>query len=395
MIKKTDLNRVLSRSDNIAINCYLVLAIVQGCALYHSGSTLASPITSIVVSILLNGSIALFCLNLFHYNKKKLSWEILIPFAYWIISILDSFENSKWDFVKLVQLSGFFLLSDYHKSILFERFRKALIYVSIASLIALACYYLSIPIYRVVAYYTSKLESNTVYLDFYIVYLTKIGSIIQLCGIYNEPGYFGTIIALALCASGFNLKDRNTLVLLAAGLFTLSMAFYSIVATYVIFNSIKNKRYILLIVLAYISIIYVIPNHIHSDGLTQLVERFRFEGGQFAGDNRSDETLDMMALFTVVNKSWWGLGGGYANYLSPGNMTFKTYLIDYGILGFLLMYGSLIVPVFIKVCRTYRLDKMVFLLLFILSVYQRPSVFIIPYFTLLYGGIMYLNLKKD
>lgn len=72
-------------------------------------------------------------------------------------------------------------------------------------------------------YYIQRDNAN--YINYTFAYLFVEFDGIRLCGLFNEPGAFGTFLALFLILDGFNYKHYGNYLLLIAGCLTLSMAF--------------------------------------------------------------------------------------------------------------------------------------------------------------------------
>lgn len=75
-----------------------------------------------------------------------------------------------------------------------------------------------------------------------------------------------------------------------------------------------------------------------------------------------------------------------------GVASYKVFVIEFGLLGFILVFGILAVSAFIK--NKKNIEGVFFIIVFFLSVYQRINIIILIYMILLFGGITYLNDKK-
>ena len=81
--------------------------------------------------------------------------------------------------------------------------------------------------YEIVPYYFG----DEYYINYYFAYLYWGGSegvVFRLCGLFNEPGYFGTVSAILLINEKLHLKRISNLLLFIAGFFTFSAALRSV-----------------------------------------------------------------------------------------------------------------------------------------------------------------------
>ena len=123
------------------------------------------------------------------------------------------------------------------------------------------------------------------------------------------------------------------------------------------------------------------------------LRRIQFSNGKLIGDNRSNSIADSLLKDTINNRPIWGFGEGYTSSKTTGILTYKSYIINYGVVGFILMYGSL----FLSAIYTYwkkNLEIIIYPLIFFISIYQRPNIFNLPYIILLFGGLAYIYNNK-
>lgn len=142
----------------------------------------------------------------------------------------------------------------------------------------------------------------------------------------------------------------------------------------------------------------ILPNmQFENPVLQQVVERFQYDekSGKLTGDNRtSDDFEKIEAEFYRSNHLLLGMGTGYC-HVKRGvvdTSSFRTILVEWGFLGFLVTYVFLFAVAYYIAHK----DKMtlVFLFCFILSVYQRPNIFMVGYYTLLFGGILFMKQQQ-
>lgn len=101
--------------------------------------------------------------------------------------------------------------------------------------------------------------------------------------------------------------------------------------------------------------------------------------------------MDYILATTFIGDSYlWGMGRGYCEAMGVLSVSsYKTYLVEYGILGFCLLYIYYI----IVACRCAKgnRDALLLVLIFFINIYQRPNVFNMIYYMMLFGGISYLK----
>lgn len=203
---------------------------------------------------------------------------------------------------------------------------------------------------------------------------------------------FGTVLALLLCVDRLNPKHVGNWIMLIAGTMTFSAAFIIIISFYLVLNSIKSVKILILVIIALIFYFYVLPNMtFNNPNINTLVQRITWVNGGFFGDNRSNNIIDEAFIELWKTKYiLFGHGGGYcASLITGGVASIKTYVIDYGIMGVLVIYGTLIAYSIRKCHNNWQALSYVFV--FILSIYQRPNIYSPIYFILLLYGIDYIN----
>lgn len=386
--------------DKVSVICYALMSFLTGLALAHSDTTLYPLwLRRLYLYFIL---VCLFVAVFSSVSKHaKLTVGIAAPFIYFSLTtfhtnlglssagVFDAFYSG-------LRLIAFFFLTYKGQERVFELFRRFLIIVSVLGIIVFFAHVLSIPLpHRNVEYYTDSIHAS--YIDYYFgILFSELGAV-RLCGLFNEPGAFGTFLALTLCAEKYDFKKKGNLILFIAGCCAFSVAFFIITAVHFILRTYQNKKVMIPLLLVVLFILFVLPQMQFENPIIQMfVSRFVFEDGMFTGDNRSSDFIDQTVSEVLSgSNSLWGMGKGYLSFINyeSGASTYKTMLIDYGILGFLLIYGSLFVTA-LKQCRKnpWAINL---LICFMLSVYQRPNVYTLVYFVILFGGIQHAITKTS
>ena len=263
-------------------------------------------------------------------------------------------------------------------------------------IIAFICNIFSIDVLpkTVCPYYAERLSNNYMYYDYYFSYVLVEFPFTRLCGLFNEPGYFGTFLGLFLVAEKLNLSKKGNIILLIAGIFTFSAAFFITLIIYLGIKLIYSRNIKLLIVIS-LTVAAVIAMNMDNDNVLRLLERFTFVDGKLNAINRTGDNFDrFFDNYIVSETALFGYGRGYLAYNQEiGNLSYKTYLVEYGLIACAVYWGGLL-RYSIKYSNGHDLG-IVFALLFMINIYQRPSVFIFGYMLLLFGGVTNISLRND
>lgn len=383
--------------EKILIISLAYLALAASFAMAHGDTSLASP--SVRTLFIYSQYVAIFLICIFTSWRKlhASSLLILIPtFTYYIFYLFDSSPLLSVP-INFVIVFPLILIAFQSTQILTSAYRilyKCFVLMSILGIIASVSFIFNLGIpYEIVPYYFG----DDYYVNYHFAYFYwggQEGLTFRLCGLCNEPGPYGTILALLLIVQKIDIKKIGNIILLIAGFFTFSAAFYAIIFIYLSIVSLRKVLLWLPIVLTILLLIINIPNiEMELPMLSRLIERFEFDNktGKFKGDNRTSMYFDKAydKLFESTHNALLGLGTN-SNYKIQNAMTesYKVFIYQYGIIGFVLIYFSFFI---------IRADKwlsnrnvLYFTLLLLVSIYQKPRIFMATYFLLYYGGIDYI-----
>ena len=139
---------------------------------------------------------------------------------------------------------------------------------------------------------------------------------------------------------------------------------------------------------------FVLPHiHFSNVAIQRLVNRLSFANGALVGDNRSNSVIDGVLAGVLSSPEYrlWGYGNGYTSTLTylGGISTYKSYIINFGLFGF----GLIFIPPILEAIRQSRMKRtiIIYIICFVLSIYQRPNIYSLSYFAVLYGGIIYMR----
>lgn len=392
--------RTNTGGNKTAIVCYSLMAILSGLAIAHSDTTLYSEgirrcYLYFMFLCLVIGWIGLL------KSKVNVTWVILVPVIYYSIitlhtnmgiavgKVFDAFYSS-------LRLVGFLLLVSWAQIRVFKFFRLFLIVIAGLGIVIFISNIVDIPLpHSTVEYYTDSAFAS--YIDYKVGFLFLELGAVRLCGLFNEPGLFGTLIVLVLCADNYNLRKSSNAILFIAACCTFSIAFLIITIMHFIIRCYRKPKIMVPLLIIVAIILFILPNISSNNPVAAaFLSRLEMDDGSFVADNRSTNFIDE-TLSSVLHSSkvLWGYGGGYFSSIGyeSGASTYKTALIDFGVLGFFLIYGLLILSAFRKAKGNPLAVNLV--MCFAMSIYQRPNVFTLVCFVVLFGGIQYIKHNRQ
>lgn len=373
----------------------IVLTISYCCRMMSSAwlafdSELYVPIFAIFMKAM--GWLALFAGFLYVIRKKpRISFDIVPPIVFLFVSLIDSNKPFGGQSYLLIVISiVFFLLFDSKQKKKIITLFYYLVQVSIVfSEVIFISSILGLPLFKVENFYK---ESNAVYhrLLVFAVLNENSGSF-RMCGFFNEPGALGTCCIFLF----YIFKDKASLYgkvqLIIATILSFSLAGY--ILGFIVFGYLmirKHKRLGIFILGSLVLLFFLIPKiDWGNDILNNFASRFEIDSGKLSGDNRTWWLFDEQVNEVFSNNSkYWGFGHDYD---LAANSSYLRYFVLYGIFGTILIF----VPWFFLAISKCKMDihKLVFLLIFIVSLYQRPDPLISLYgYMIFFGG---LELLKD
>lgn len=201
---------------------------------------------------------------------------------------------------------------------------------------------------------------------------------VRFNGPYDEPGVVGTLSALILCINKFRLKDWRNIVILIAGLLSLSLFFYVLCGVYLLLYSlvIQKKPVVTAIVLGLFVAFFVATqsNDIMYQYMWRRMELNEDRTG-IEGDNRMDDyTTAYYNSKKGTHEYFFGVDDRNAlEDALEGSSSYKVVILYHGVL-FFVLYCSF----FILMAYHYRKDWLsfaMFVLVFLLTIYQRTNLY--------------------
>lgn len=311
-----------------------------------------------------------FCVT----NLSKEKWTklifLLIASAYiWATVFVDHSGV-----VTLFNFLAFAFIPTLKKEVVFETyrvFRKIFVIIMGLSIVNYILVLLGIDFMGVVIDPLNKLKDYKYIMHPFVV--TPLGmESTRFHAIYDEPGSVGTLVGLILIAERMNFQKKGNMVLLIAGLLSLSFYFYIAMIYGIILFSKRLKRKWLYVCML---IGFIIASYNNEFLYNNLWYRFEYDvdKGTLVGNNRSSMSLDN--AYEAIKSTplfFTGLGSAAAEDF-VGSASFKLIILKHGfiflalnILGYLLLA--------IRQIKDRR-DLLFFFVFFILTLYQRPGFY--------------------
>lgn len=232
--------------------------------------------------------------------------------------------------------------------------------------------------------------SDNRYYDVYPFLVYQQGLYFRFNSIFDEPGYYGTIIALFLVLDNLNFQKKQNVILLAGGVLTLSLAFYLIISIAILFKAIRNKS---LLPFIYIAILIFLLYKFFPDLFELFTTRKEFLGaasGEFT-DSRGGADSAVYNLQLIHSRPWYNIifGNGhdspllYARDNTDGIASSSIYRLIFQI-GYL---GLAYIIIFMLLTTQKKFYPFLFSCMFIISLYQRPEIFDGIYIIMLVSAI--------
>ena len=387
--------------ENICAMIFVGLTILLTSAPYQGNIVIGGESFRIILRYIMYGLVfinGIIVLNHLIKDRKVNVVNIyaIIPIViYFLLTKIRVFSNeiNQLSNIHVVIWIIFCLSSDEIKIKSFEYFKKTFSLICLIGVFCYIAYILKLPIiYSIERYY---IQTGTIYINYKLAFLQ--GSLIspRLCCLFNEPGFLGTICGLTLCATKLDLKKPDNMIIFIAGILSFSMAFFLLVFIYMLLNSWKNRKYLNIIVVSAMIVLFILPNiHTNIRIIDKTIKRFQITETGFAADNRTTKEFDIVYKDVLSKSPLFGMGNGYFDHLHIKLiLSYKVFVIDYGIVGCILIWGSLFISALLF--RKYDFTILTYIIVFFTSIYQRPRIFNIQYELLLFGGILFLSRQVE
>lgn len=390
----------LSVPEKIRALCLLILLIVGSLGIKQSGYGISTGAVKVLLIWVIRVFAALFmACNIKNLRTSKENIKAIIFFVLsWFISFIWQYTKVNPDFTNLLICVLLLMQSDRIRVIVFKYYKVFLVCAAFIGVICYSSYLLHLGIPYVTKPYNYR-DGWKVYFDYKLAYLFYDRFTVRLCGLFSEPGVFGTYIAFCLIADDLNFKKKENIVLAIAGLCTLSIAFILIIVVYFVLRNIKNYKLAIPLMILLIFWIFILPNiHTGITNIDHVLGRLVITKDGLAGNDRTSSYAELL-FNESVNSVYvlFGHGNGYCEYMinraGASMASIKTYIINYGIIGTLVMF----VPIFMVLLNKYKNNYLIvcYLICTAISLYQRPFLLTnFTDFTMLICGISFISFNN-
>jgi len=218
------------------------------------------------------------------------------------------------------------------------------------------------------------------------VFNAGFGEIYRFASLYDEPGVVGTVSALLLVVSRFDLRSISSKIILISGLVSFSLAFYVLSGVYII---LQRRDLLVKLVLPSLGFVFMFYDQLKTNGLLFrfLFNRFGllFSNPQLV-NNRADDCF--MVEYYRYLQSWdvfFGRGYWAHAYMGCDVSSGLSLIYNHGLFGFALVVVFYILLYMVLMYKVKPLCSLApFFIVFTLSLYQRPeyfSVFMVAIFS--------------
>lgn len=306
----------MERNKNTRLIIYFIPAVITSFAFFQGDTTLAPAAVRATLAMV---NWICFISLLFLTNFKKalnitLLLTIIVQFLYRNFHTAPGISLNVSGVLMTLLLCVFCFLKQQEQEKLYRWFRILLIVMSFLGIITVFSFLLGLGLPHTIADYYDETR-NASYVNFYFSYLYLDATGIRLCGLFNEPGLLGTMLGLTLIIERMNLKKIGNIVMLIAGVMSLSLTFFLLLTLGVIMKLVTNKKaimptFVTLIVISIGVYMYDKDNVV----LSYIEERTAFDKDTRSIGGHTREEGDFLRLYDQFNKSdnlLFGYGTGY------------------------------------------------------------------------------------
>jgi hypothetical protein len=277
--------------------------------------------------------------------------------------------------VLAVFISSLLHIKDHSYEHIYKMFKDILaIIFSLGLSIHLAIQYFSLDVQPFAYVLNDSGRDYSVYPFF--VYEQLYGAFygLRFSSIFDEAGYLGTMLAFILVIENYNFNKKTNVIFFITGIFTYSLAFYSLTIFGLFLFQRRSRRYIIIV-----AIIIMASYTFLGDNVNDLiVKRLSIENGEIVGDNRGGAKLglEMWDYLSNQNMLSFIFGNGFDAYEFTPNIHFMITDSNWGRLVHQLgIFFLAMFLIFSFNLARKRYSATMFMLMFTLSLYQRPQIF--------------------
>lgn len=349
------------------------------------------------------------CINKNGFNlvfKKKELLPIVMGIAFiisinWLGAEIRHYVNVGHIWL-IIQLVFFVKLDNLYKSRIFKCLTMIFAIAVLPSLIyfLLGNFGINLPYSIMYGSSANKTLAGAYYRHYPLgIVIYQSGYLARYCGVFDEPGVVGTLAAILFAALDKKNNKKLSILLLVEGFFSFSMAFYLLVAIYVLIQAIIRGafKFAIVLVLTVIAFTVFVNTEFNNEYLRKIQSRIDTTSFILVENNRTTDSFDSEYDY-FVEKGGYPLlmGNGQGAVESNSHMTasssYKKLVYNYGIFGFSLM---IFVFVLLAKMQNWRRSYLPFVCVFFASIYQRPYVFTMEYLTIFIGALAYMAMQEE
>lgn len=213
--------------------------------------------------------------------------------------------------------------------------------------------------------------------------------------VFDEPGAVGTYSLIMLFISNFNLKKYDNIIILIAGICSLSLFFYVSLFFFLCYkvffvgNSFKARLITIPLIVSFVISVLTVP--VLKEAIGARIE-YDKSTGKFVGDNRSGELLDNhIESIKGTNAYFWGDSDENIEYFAA-HAGLQTAILRYGVVFIILYFIFFFCYAYF---RTSKRELVLFMILLCATLYQRPAFVNSGYLFLFSCAVLFGNQQSS
>ena len=208
-----------------------------------------------------------------------------------------------------------------------------------------------------------------------VIMMDDLFAAFRFHGPFDEPGVVGTICSLILFIGRYNLRKWQNIIIFVAGIASLSLAFWGMSIIYGGIIMLRHNKRAVLAFLIVMPLIYYETKNI--EVLNELVySRFEYDSQtkQLKGNTRQDDELKRFIISNITSPDMlWGNSKLIEKKGYEGHFSIYIGVLIHGVV-LLLLYAIFFVA-YASSMQMKREHFLLFLMLLLATLYQRPQLF--------------------
>ncbi len=329
-----------------------------------------------------------FLYYIFFYKKnlniKDITLKIFIIISFYIFYFLNFFTTK--NFVVGIYAYILTLLNRKDKNRIYILLYKGLYYLCFLGLVSYIFFLIKKP-----SNYTilPTVKKGWFFIQYLAMVILKSSKIIlyRFQSIFNEPGELGTIIGMILLFDeNYKKLKKERIVLIISGVLTFSLAFYIFMFFKFLISEINLKKKFLIVMFLFFCFGFLGSSYVKNINGGELYYRVyvRIKTLNF---NRKNKEADLILKEFYKNGNLLiGTREKVNKNFSVDISSIESIIYEKGFLGL-----GILILFFIFISNFFSVDKKIKIriIIFLLSIYQRPNIFQMLYLLILITGVEY------